>query len=86
MAKTLTQINRQIEKLQRQADALKQQEVTGVITRIKTAIDHYGLTASDLGLAGSRGGSKASSAARKAGASKGLAMSKPVRDLYVLAW
>ena len=81
MAKNLTQINRQIEKLQQQAEALKQQEVSGVITRIRTAIDHYGLTASDLGLAGTRGGSKASRAARKAGASKGLAMSKPVRSV-----
>ena len=40
MVKTLAQINRQIDKLQRQADALKKQEVSGVISRIKGAIDH----------------------------------------------
>ena len=76
MAKTLTQINRQIEKLQRQADALKEQEVTGVISRIKSAIDHYSLTARDLGLAPGRAG--APRAARKSPARKALAMRKPL--------
>ena len=50
MARNLTKINSQIAKLQRQADALKAKEATGVISRIREAIDHYGLTASDLGL------------------------------------
>lgn len=77
MARTLTQINRQIEKLQRQAEALKQREVEGVIARIRTAIDHYGLTAKDLGL--SVGGSRTSSAraARRAPARKALAVGQP---------
>lgn len=52
MARTLAQLNRQIAKLQRQADDLKHQEVKGVITRIREAIEHYGLTAGDLGLTG----------------------------------
>jgi len=77
MAKTLTQINRQIEKLQQQADSLKQQEVTGVISRIKSAIDHYGLTAKDLGLSATRAGAGSPRAARKTSARKGLAMTKP---------
>jgi DNA-binding protein H-NS len=52
MAKTIAQINAQIEKLQKQADALKAKEAAGVIARIKVAIEHYGLTADDLGFSG----------------------------------
>jgi DNA-binding protein H-NS len=50
MAQTYTQIQKQIEKLQRQADALRDSEIKGVVERIKIAIAHYGLTASQLGL------------------------------------
>jgi DNA-binding protein H-NS len=81
MAKTLAQINRQIEKLQRQAEALKQQEVNGVINRIKDAIDHYGLTAKDLGLTAGRGGTS-SRAVRKANVRKAVAVRKPVPVKY----
>ena len=77
MAKTLTQINRQIKKLQQQADALKQQEVTGVISRIRSAIDHYGLTARDLGLTATRAGAGSRRAARKLSARKATAIKKP---------
>ena len=73
MAKTLTQINRQIEKLQRQADQLKHEEVNGVITRIKSAIDHYGLTARDLGLTTTRAGA-GPRAARRLSARKGTSV------------
>ena len=59
MAKTLAQLDAQIAKLQRQAEALRAREVAGVIARIKVAIDYYGLTAADLGF-----GSARSSAAR----------------------
>ena len=52
MAKTLSQLNDQIAKLQKQADALKAKEAVGVVERIKQAIAHYGLTAADLGLSG----------------------------------
>ena len=76
MARTLAQINRQIEKLQRQAEDLKQQEVKGVIGRIKEAIDHYGLTAGDLGLT-ARAGAGSAKAARKAPARKALSVSQP---------
>jgi DNA-binding protein H-NS len=48
MAKTYTQVQRQIAKLQREADALKKKEVGGVVARIKEAIQHYELTAADL--------------------------------------
>src|SRR5688500_9469814 len=50
MAQTLTQIMKQIDDLKRQAEKVKQQEVTEVIGRIKEAIALYGLSASDLGL------------------------------------
>lgn len=48
MAKNLKQLLAQIDKLQSQADALKQRERTGVVTRIREAIAHYGLTPEDL--------------------------------------
>lgn len=50
MAKTYKQIQKQIEQLQRQADALRDSEIKGVVDRIKVAIAHYGLTAAHLGL------------------------------------
>ena len=52
MAKTIAQINAQIAKLQKEAEALKVKEVPGVVARIKEAIEHYGLTAADLGFSG----------------------------------
>ncbi|TAM34139.1 MAG: H-NS histone family protein [Burkholderiaceae bacterium] len=52
MAKTLTQLNAQIARLQKQVDAVKAKEAAGVIERIKEAIAHYGFTAADLGFSG----------------------------------
>lgn len=51
MPKTLAQIRKQIDALQRQAEEIKRNEVAGVVARIKEAIRHYDLTAADLGLA-----------------------------------
>ena len=48
MAKSYSQMQKQIAKLQREADALKKKEAAGVIARIKEAIQHYELTAEDL--------------------------------------
>ena len=48
MAKTYSQMQKQIAKLQREADALRKKEVGGVVARIKEAIQHYELTAQDL--------------------------------------
>lgn len=56
MAQTLKQLEKQIETLQRQAEKLRAEEMSGVVSRIKTAIAHYGLTAADLGLGGSTKG------------------------------
>ena len=50
--KNLADVMAEIEKLQREAERLKREEVDGVIGRIKEAIATYGLTAADLGLAG----------------------------------
>ena len=48
MARTLVVIEREMEKLKREADAVRAKEVVGVISRIRTAIEFYGLTAADL--------------------------------------
>ena len=51
MKKTYAQIVKQIETLKQEADKLRRQEIDGVVSRIREAIEHYGLTAEDLGLA-----------------------------------
>jgi DNA-binding protein H-NS len=48
VAKSYSQVQKQIAKLQREADAIKKREVGGVIERIKSAIAHYELTPDDL--------------------------------------
>src|ERR1700754_300273 len=48
MAQTLLQIQRQMAKLQKDADRLKKAEAAGVIARIRAAIEAYGLTVHDL--------------------------------------
>lgn len=54
MSKTYSQLMKQIDNLRREADEIKRKEIEGVIGRIKEAIKVYGLTASDLGLSGTR--------------------------------
>lgn len=49
MAQTYEEIQQRIAALQRKAEALKSKEVEGVVSRIKVAIAHYGLTAEQLG-------------------------------------
>lgn len=48
MTKTYAQLQKQIAKLQQEANAVKAKEIAGVIERIQVAIEHYGLTAADL--------------------------------------
>lgn len=48
MTRTYTQLQKQIAKLQKEAEAVKAKEVAGVVGRIKVAIAHYGLTPEDL--------------------------------------
>ena len=65
MTKTLAQIQKQIAKLQNEAESIKAKEVGAVVARIKEAIAHYGLTAQDLGLTG-KSGRKLAAAAKPA--------------------
>lgn len=48
MTKTYSQLQAQIAKLHERAEAIKAKEIDGVIDRIKTAIEHYSLTPTDL--------------------------------------
>lgn len=48
MAKSLKQVLSQIEKLQKEAQALRAKEISGVVARIREAIEHYGLTPEEL--------------------------------------
>jgi DNA-binding protein H-NS len=49
MAKTYEQLQRKIQALQAEAETLRQQEVEGVVARIREAIVFYELTPADLG-------------------------------------
>lgn len=48
MAKSYSQLQKMIAKLQAEAEAARAKEITGVIGRIKAALDHYGLTPDDI--------------------------------------
>jgi DNA-binding protein H-NS len=50
MSKTYAQVMKQIDILKAEAEKLRRKEVEGVVARIREAIEHYGLTAADLGL------------------------------------
>lgn len=63
---TLEQINQQIAKLQEQAGKIADAEKAEVIGKMKVAIDHYGITAADLGLSKSGKVAKARQANGKA--------------------
>lgn len=56
--RSLAAIEAEIEKLKREAAALRAAEVAEVVAKIKSAIDAYGLTSADLGFA-PRAGRKA---------------------------
>ncbi len=68
-----------ISKLQEKADQLRRAEIKDVVQRIREAIQHYALTAADLGFTdagtpkkrGRKPGAPTTSKAPKAGASKG---------------
>ena len=52
---TYIELQKQIEALQKEAEALKNRERDGVIERMKEAIAVYEISAEDLGLGGGRG-------------------------------
>lgn len=66
MAKTLIQVQQQIQELQHVAAQMRQAEVDGVIARIKEAIAAYDLSPADLFGAGRAGAKRAGSAGRVA--------------------
>lgn len=67
MTKTYLQVMKQIDSLKSEAEKLRRKEIAGVVGRIREAIQHYGLTAADLGLSGE------TKKPRKAGVRKGRA-------------
>ena len=66
-ARTLEQIHADIKRLEQEAKQVRDAEVAEVVAKMKAAIEHYGLTAADLGWA--------SKAGRKVG--KGKAVPSP---------
>ena len=58
MTKTYTQLVKQIESLKAEAERARRREMEGVISRIRSAITAYSLTAEDLGFNGSGAGNK----------------------------
>ncbi|MEP7281987.1 MAG: H-NS histone family protein [Rubrivivax sp.] len=80
MSKSYSQVMKQIDSLQREAEQLRRKEVEGVVDRIKDAIRVYGLKASDLGLTGARGPAAKKSPAKKRATRKAArAATKPVK-------
>ena len=65
--KTYQAVAAEIERLKVKAESLRKSETAGVISRIKEAIEAYGLTAEDLGFANraARGGRKAAQPAKE---------------------
>ena len=82
MTKTYAQIVKQIEVLKQDAEKVRRKEIEGVVGRIREAIEVYGLTAADLGLAPKSAGKGSAKAApakkrgRKAKAAKPAAVVK----------
>lgn len=70
MAKTLAQLQKQIARLEQQADQIKKKEMAGVIARIKEAIAFYELTPADLGFGRAGKGGPAASKPRRGAARK----------------
>ncbi|EWS54903.1 MULTISPECIES: H-NS histone family protein [unclassified Methylibium] len=68
---TLSQLQKQIAKLEAQASQIKKKEVDSVIAKIKEAITVYGLTAADLGLSARVARTASSTAGRKMTTKKG---------------
>jgi len=91
MTRTYTQVMKQIDHLKAEAERLRKQEVSGVIERIREAIDFYGLTAADLGLGRAKPGRKpgtvaASQRAVRRTARKGSKVAAKYRDANGNTW
>lgn len=79
MAKTYADIQKEINALQKAAEALREKEIAGVIDRIKVAISTYGLTAADLGLGAKSAAAAPKSARKKTAPAKGKAANGVIR-------
>lgn len=66
MSKSLEQLNAQIAKLQKEAQALMAKEVATVVAQIKALIAKHGLTAEDVGLGAGKEAAAPKKVARKA--------------------
>ena len=74
--KTYTQIQAEIAKLEKQANAARKGEIAGVVKRIKEAIAEYGLTAQDLGFSRGTAATKRATKARKNGKPAAVGVAK----------
>lgn len=61
VSKSYAELQKQIEALKKEAEAVRAKEVAGVLARIREAIDHYGLTPADLFGTGMKDSSRQSS-------------------------
>lgn len=76
--KTYMAVKSEIARLEREAEALRKREISGVVTQIRKAIVEYGLTAADLGFgrktgAGRKAAAKTAGKARRGRRSVGVA-------------
>lgn len=94
MAKSYEQILKQIETLKSEADKLRRKETGEVVARIRQAIEHYGLTAADLGLGSPGRGRRAAAEpavkrgrpAKKAAVKKKFTVAPKFRDEAGNTW
>jgi DNA-binding protein H-NS len=86
MTKSYSQLMKQIDNLQREAEDIRRKEVSGVVQRIKEAIAAYGLTAADLGLGAARVPRAAKTAKKKAGRKPGRPAAAKYRDEAGNTW
>lgn len=87
MSKTYAQVMKQIDHLRTEAERLRKQEVSGVVDRIREAIQFYGLTASDLGLGRTRPGAKPSAPKpKKRAAARDAKVAAKYRDEHGNTW
>ena len=91
MAKNYEQVLKRIDALKAEAEKLRRKELGDVIDRIRDAIDHYGLTAADLGLAAAAAprraaGPVAAPARKRASQRKGTKVAPKYRDETGRTW
>lgn len=86
MATNLEKLEKQIARLQKEAEALRAKEVSEVVGRIKEAIAHYKLTPAELFGAAAKPAGKKTRAARKGAPAKKPASVVKFRDEAGHVW